>query len=421
MAFDRGRILRAAVVVALLFCACAGVVWAAVERPNALDRSVDAISNRTLLTQPATALVDSPRQAAATRLAGLTLPGWLATALFELLALAYFWSSGAAARWRDRLRARIGAQWAVRFLFGATLALVARAAALLPAFYLYRVDRTMELTTMLTRTWALFYVFHTIVAMVVAGIIAAFVLWLVDRTHQWYVYTIVAILAVSVGWSYASPYFELPGANAIAPLSGPLGAGVRALVARSGVPNVPVYVQTSRNSPIGEAFVVGLGASRRIVISDTMLAGETPPEILYEIAYEVGHIVHNDLVFIALIEGGIIIVFSAVAVVIADRIGFRRDDDPLSRLALVGALLAAVYLVAVPVRNAALRSYVFDNDRYAVELTADRAAAVRALVRSTDQRMEEVCPEMLTAFFLATHPSSGQRIAAITGVPSGCP
>jgi STE24 endopeptidase len=308
----------------------------------------------------------------------------------------------------------------VRFLFGAALALIARAAALLPSFYLYRVERTMDLTVELTRTWGLFWIFHTVLAMIIAGIIAAVVLALVDRTHQWYVYTIVVILAASIGWSYASPYFQLPGSPTIRPLSGELGARLHALLARAGLPHVPVLVESVGSSATGRAVVLGLGGSRRIVLTNTLIAGDTPAEVQYEVAYEIGHIMHGDLLSIALIEGGIIIVFSAIAIAIADRIAFRRDDDPLSRLTIVGALLAVVYLAAVPVRNAALRSYDFNADRYAVALTGDPSAAVRALVRASDQRMEEVCPGQAATLFLDTHPSPGARIAAINHVPNVC-
>ena len=124
---------------------------------------------------------------------------------------------------------------------------------------------------------------------------------------------------------------------------------------------------------------------------------------------------------IALIEGGIIIVFAAIAVGLADRIRFRRDDDPLSRLAIVGSLLALVYIAAVPVRNAALRYYDFGADSYAVAITHDPAAAVRAIVRNSDERMEEVCPEWSAMLFLYTAPGAGSRVAAINHVPSGCP
>ena len=420
MTLERRRFFFGAVVAVLLFAAAVGIVSAAFNRPNELDRRVDTIPVQALLSQPASALVDADRQAAARRLARLTLPGFVLMALFQAAALAYFWRSGAAAAVRDRLRRNLRAEWIVRFLFGALLALIARLAAALPAFYLYRVERVMDLSVELTRTWALFWIGHTVLAMVVAGVIAAVVLWLVDRTHQWFVYAIVMILGVSIVWSYASPYFEVFGARAIVPVAGLLQSDVRAALARGAVPDVPVYAETAPASPLANAVVLGLGPYRRVILTRSLVVSGTPPEIVYRTVYEIGHVIHADPLFVALIEGGIIIVFSAIAVVIADRIGFRRDDDPLSRFALVGALLALVYLGAVPVRNAALRSYDLDADRYAVKLTGDRSGAVRAIVREADQRMEEVCPGTLSTLFLEVHPSPGLRVAAINGVPSGC-
>ncbi len=342
-------------------------------------------------------------------------------ALFEAVALAYFWSSGAAAALRDRLRRRLHAEWSVRFAFGAALAFIARLAALLPAFYLYRVDRVMELSVELTRVWALFWIANTLLSMAIAGVIVAIVLWLVDRTHQWYAYTIVVILGVSIAWSYASPLFQVSGAHGERAVRGDIQARVDEALARGRVPAVPVLVENARVSSIRDAVVVGLGPFRRVVLTRSLVSGSTVPEIAFDVTDEIGHVLHADPLFFALIEGGIIIVFSALAVVLADRIRFRRDDDPLSRLALVGALLAVVYLAAVPVRNAALRSYDLDADRYAVQLTGDRAAAVRAIVRAADQRMEEACPELLPNLFLDVHPSPASRIAAINGAPTACP
>jgi Peptidase family M48 len=359
MAFGWRTILSSAIAATVFGFLLTAV--AAAERPSALDLRVDSISRTALLSEPATALVDPARQAGALRRAHWTVFGFILTQIFEAAALYYLWSSGGAAALRDFLRRRYSNEWSVRFLFGAALALVARVAAFLPSFYLYRVDRTLDLTFELTRIWALLWIFHTIVAMIVAGVIAAIVLWLVSRTHQWYVYTIMGVLAASVAWSYASP---LP-------------------IPRS--------------------------------------SGSTPPEVSYAVAFALGHIVHGDRVSIALIEGGIIIVFAALAVVIADRIGFRRDDDSVSRLAIVAALLALVYLAAVPVRNATLRSYDFSADAYAVGRTGDPAAAVRTLVRAGDEGMVEVCPELTATLFLYTTPGIGARVAAINHVRSGCP
>lgn len=421
MAFVHRRIVCGALATAVAFAFCLTVAAAAIDRPNGLDRRVDAISQAALLDRPATALVDPNRQAAALRRVDWTLPGLVLMVLFEAGALLYFWSSGGAAALRDRLRRRMRSEGSVRFCFGATLALIARAAALLPAFYLYRVDRVMGLTVELTRFWALFYGAHTLLAMAIAGIIAMVVLGLVARTHQWYAYTIVGILAASVAWAYASPYFELSPFRTVAPVSGRLETQLDAILARAGLPDLPVVVETSRNSVAGGAVVLGLGDSRRIVLRDTLIAGDTPAEVLYVVAFELGHIVYGDPFLIALIESGIIIFGSALAVVIADRVGFRRDDDSLSRLALVGALMALLYLGAVPLRDVALRAYDFRADRYAVALTGDPAAAVRTLVRGADQRLDQVCPNVLATAFLGTSPGVGVRVATINGVPSGCP
>ncbi|HZV76297.1 MAG TPA: hypothetical protein VFF63_00905 [Candidatus Babeliales bacterium] len=334
----------------------------AARPPSALDLRVDGLSTRALLTEPAIKLLDPERQAAAVRRAHWTLIGFVLTQLFEAVALLYLWSSGGAARLRDWLRRRLQNEWNVRFAFGAMLALVARLAAFVPSFYLYRVDHALGVTSELTRIWGLYWLLYTVLAMLVAGLIAAIVLWLAARTHFWYLVTIAGVLAASVAWSYVS--------------------------------------QSAQSQS---------------------LSGMTAGEIRYAQAFELGRIVQGDAVSIALIEGGIIIVFSALAVVIADRIGFRRDDDPLSRLAIVGALLALVYLAAVPVRNATLRSYDFGDDAYAVTTTRDPAGAVRALIRRGDQRMQEVCPEPAAMLFLYTTPGIGARVAAINHVPSGCP
>ncbi|MGB6952471.1 MAG: hypothetical protein WBE15_11045, partial [Candidatus Cybelea sp.] len=310
---------------ALLAVPAAGNAAAGV-RPNALDVRVDTLSNGVLLTQPATMLVDPARQDAALRRAHWTLPGWILILLCESAALFYLWSSGGAARLRDWLRRRIRSEWILRFSFGASLALVARIASFLPAFYLYRVARTMQIDLELTRWWLVSWTIHTLLGMLVAGLIAAIVLGWVQRTHQWYVYTIVGILAGCVVWSYAAPYLALPGAR-VATLSGPLAQRTHALLARAGFPYVPVKVAHIRNSPVGEEAVLGFGSARTILLSDKRIAGGTPAEVAYAVAVQIEHVAHHDFLSIALIEGGIVIVFSAIAVVLADRIGFRRDDD----------------------------------------------------------------------------------------------
>ena len=386
---------------------------------DALDRHVDALTPAQLLAQPVAALVDAQRQAAGARLISLEAPGWLIAIVAEAIALFWFWRSGNAARWRDAMRRRLGNENAVRFTFGATLALVARLAAIIPSFYLWRVDRIMELSTALTRVWLYEYVLGTILGMLVAGCITAATLWLADRTHQWYLYAIGGIVAVSLLGTLLAPYFAL--FERYAPLSGAEAGAARAFAAKAGYPNVPIVVERRLDRiPVDAAATQGMGVTQRIVLAESVVGASTPGEIDFYVADQIAKLDDHDPLRLALVDALIVIVGAAIAVFIADRVGFRRDDDPVSRVALAAALLALVYVIAVPVDHVAVASMQLRADREAVAMTHDRASALRALVRAGDERIEQVCPTAPGRLFLYRMPPLGARADAL-GSMSGCP
>lgn len=385
---------------------------------SSLDHRVDMLSSAQLLAQPATALVDHDRQVAAQRLARWLFPGWLISILVQVVALAWFWRSGTAAALRERLRRITGSELLVRFGFGATLALLARLAALVPELYIFRIDRMMGLSDQLLRAWTGEWIVNTLVAMALAGIVTALVLWLVDTTHQWYIYTAFGIVFASLCISFIGPYVLAPHGNA-ATLSAARGAQLLAMERTAHVPPVPVVVR--HHTQIGSSTVQGLGPTLRIVLSDALVSSATADEFTYVAARQLGHIANNDPLRIALFNALFVILGLALAVFIADRIGFRRDDDPISRVALVAALIGCVYLLVVPIDNALARSMASRADQYALASTNDRVGAVRAIVRSTDQRLDAVCPTILSVLFLNRYPSAAQRVHEITGAAIDCP
>ncbi|HUN28615.1 MAG TPA: M48 family metalloprotease [Alphaproteobacteria bacterium] len=395
------------------------ILGAVVLRPNAIDHRVDALSSHMLLTHSAAQLVDPDRQVAALRLVHWYLPGWFLAVLLPALALAYYWNSGRAAGVRDALRRRFHNEMIVRFAFGAMLGLVVRLADVLPDFYLYRVARAMSQNDQLLRSWGADWLLVTLVWMLAIGLVTAAVLWLVDRTHQWYLYTIVAILAVSFGLTYLAPFgsglFER-----VAPMPARSVPSVREVEGLAHE-NVPVVEVVRERSHVGTAYVSGLGGSQRIVIGDVIFAVTSPQELEYVLARELGYIANGAQWKMALTDGLLLIFGAAFAVAIADRIGFRRDDDPVSRFALVGALFSVLYLIAVPVDNAVLRALARGADHYALALPIDRAVAVRNVVRATDESLTEVCPDVLARLFLERSEDPAVRISEINGVPSTCP
>jgi Zn-dependent protease with chaperone function len=393
---------------------------AATTRPNAVDVRVDNLPASVLLAKPATALVDPERQVAARRLEQLMFPGWLASILAQIVALAYFWQSGLAARLRDWLRRRGGAEWWVRFQFGGALALIAFVAALIPDFYIYRISRTMGLSDQLLRGWSLDWIVNVLATMVVTACIVTIVLWLVDRTHQWYLYTIVVIFFMSYALVFAKPLLFSPLRDRFEPLP-PAAAAIARSVETQAKLNVPLVMEVRSRTHLGTAYVEGMGPTKRVVLGDAVFAVSSADELRYLIAHQLGDIESGAPFRVAFLDALCVIFGAAVAVAIADRIGFRRDDDPTSRLALVAALLGVVYLIVLPINNAALRRIAAQSDRYAIGLTGERAAAIRTIVRGADQSLRDACPSVSSRLFLNTVDDPSRRVAAINNVPSGCP
>ncbi|MFN2449438.1 MAG: M48 family metalloprotease [Candidatus Baltobacteraceae bacterium] len=388
-------------------------------RPNALDREVGAFSAHALLSRPSFDLIDPSRAAAAAHLEQTQVLLWIAVTALQIGVLAWFWSSGGSAALRDALRLRMRSEFRVRFYFGACVALLDKIVALAPLAMQYRFLRIMGLTEQLFRAWLAQWVLGTIVAILAAGLMAAAVLWLADRTHQWYLYTLAAIMALTLVAAYAAPLFALPPLQEAA-LTRTLSGDVAALRMRTGIRTPVLEQRIASRTRLATAYVAGLGASQRIVVSDTMLAGQSEPEMRFVIARAMAWIAANDALHLALVQAAFIVVSAAFAVAVSDRIGFRRDDDPVSRLAVLGAVIGLTYLLVMPFYNAYSRNLDVAVDQQALAITHDPASAIRMQVRRADQALLSACPGTIAKWYLTPHPAPGPRISALQGAADAC-
>ncbi|HEV3155527.1 MAG TPA: hypothetical protein VGZ02_17100 [Candidatus Baltobacteraceae bacterium] len=398
------------------------LIAAVLGRPNALDAEVNALTAHALLTAPPTALIDPARAAAAARLQDFRNPMWIATLAVQIVALAWFWSTGRSAHLRDLLRARMRSEFWVRFCFGAALALIDRAASFIPQAIQYRFMKLMDLNELLFRTWLGHWIAGTIVIMIVVGLTAAIVLGLADRTHQWYVYTIAGVLAFTLLVAYVTPVLITPLTGSLVPFH-PSAASQRpiAQIEQRTQSAIPIVVeQVSNRTRSGRAYVLGWGGTQRMVISDTLVAGSTPAEMQFFVARSLVWMRANLGLQTALVQAAFIVVGAALSVLIADRIGFRRDDDPVSRLALLGAVIGCVYAVALPFYNGYARRADIVVESAAVGVTADPVAAIRSEVRAADQDLDEICPKRVTYWYLSERAPVDQRIANLQNRPDEC-
>jgi STE24 endopeptidase len=212
--------------------------------------------------------------------------------------------------------------------------------------------------------------------------------------------------------TYASPIVLDPLFNRFEPLeAGDLRRDVLELADRAGVEVGEVYVMdASRRTTAANAYVAGLGTSKRVVLYDNLLEDFTPDEVRLVVAHELGHVRHHD-VRNGLIWLAIVAPFGTWAVaVVAARIAPRGAALGPRAVPAVALSLAIVVPVLTMISNQLSRAVEARADAFSLELTRDPATFTDFQRRIAVKNVSDPDPPALVRFLLGTHPSTLERI-----------
>ena len=187
-----------------------------------------------------------------------------------------------------------------------------------------------------------------------------------------------------------------------------LAAELHRLAERAGVPIRDVLVQdTSRRTRKANAYVSGLGRTRRVVLSDTLLEQASPAEVRLVVAHELGHRRERHVLL-----GTLLTMAAAVAatVIVWALLGARVGDPGQVPLVLLIGL--GITLTSLPALTAVSRRWERAADRYSLELTGDRAAYTTVFRRLAQTNLTDLDPPRLLYLLLFTHPTPPERLAA---------
>jgi Zn-dependent protease with chaperone function len=386
------------------------------------DQRVTAISAQTLMHASAASLVDPVRQRRARAIADyedLIFGGW---AIAPILAFWWLWSSGNAARLRDLLRRRLRAPWLQRAAFGAALGTLFTIASLPFAFAGYRVAHNVGLTEQTIPNWFLDELLRLVTVSLVTAIVVAVILALVDATRLWYLAFIGILYAAVLAVAAVEPVLFSPLTSNDRPAPAAIVAQGDAIARTLGTSTVPLVITgTSQRTPSLVSRTSGLGPFARILLGDQALQSMTPGEREFVLARQYAHIKEHDVLLLTLAGTTLFVFAAALAVLISDRIGFRRDDDPLARLPLVGTFLGIAVLLLYPAFNSFERTSEWRADGLALTAVADRSAGVRLFVRRADDDLVALCGRRTVRWYFESRPPLGSRIAAIAKTADPCP
>ena len=226
-----------------------------------------------------------------------------------------------------------------------------------------------------------------------------------------------ALLVLALG--FAGPIVLEPLFNRFRPLGDPALAGeLRALAENAGVPVRDVLVaDASRRTRRENAYVSGLGGTRRIVLFDNLLDASEPRQIRLVVAHELGHrraghVERGTLLGMAGSAAVVLVLWGLLSwPALLEAIGAFGPGDP--RVAPFLFLVVGVFeIIGLPLGAALSRRWEREADRSSLELTRDPEAFESAHRRLARANLADLEPPRAVYGLLFSHPTPPERIAA---------
>jgi len=236
--------------------------------------------------------------------------------------------------------------------------------------------------------------------------------------RNWWAPTALCVVAVGVASLWLFPVVIDPIFNRFEKLPpGPLRSEVLSLADGAGVDVGEVYrVDASRRTTGANAYVNGLGHTKRVVLYDTLIDDFPDDQVRSVVAHELGHQKHRDLyrglVWLALVAPA----GTFLAQGLAERIGRREGlADPARRpgpsvVPAIALSLALVSFALGSASNVLSRKVEASADGFALQLTRDPAAQIALERRLAVTNVADPDPPPLLHALFGTHPTTVQRI-----------
>ncbi|MGA7984945.1 MAG: M48 family metallopeptidase [Burkholderiales bacterium] len=246
------------------------------------------------------------------------------------------------------------------------------------------------------------------------------VLWLTgEMGAYWWLYVWLAWTGFNLLVLLIYPTFIAPLFNKFTPLADPTLAGrIEGLLARCGFRSKGLYVMDgSKRSNHGNAYFTGFGASKRIVLFDTLLARLAPPEVEAVLAHELGHYKRHHVWKRVLLLFAFSFALLWLLGGLIDQAWFYQGLNVSTRTAATGLLLFVLVMPVFtfllhPLTSLYSRKHEYEADAYAAA-HASAAELVKALVKLYQDNAATLTPDPLHSAFYDSHPPAATRIARL--------
>jgi STE24 endopeptidase len=355
---------------------------------------------------------------------------YFASVFLSVVALVLILRLGIAAKFRDWAESISDRKWIEALVFVPLLVLTVDVMDLPLHLYGHVLSLRYEMSVESWGSWLLDWAKEQGLMVGFALLLALILYAVMPRSpRRWWLYFWFATLPVVLFFVFISPWFIDPLFNTFEPLeatSPDLVAAIEKLTERAGVaipPDRMFLMKASEKTTEVDAYVTGLGASKRVVVWDTTIQKTTPEETLFIVGHELGHYVLGHvwkgfLFAAALLLVGFYALFRALDWALGRWGGEWRIYGPedWASLAVILLLLEMGTFLASPVVNGFSRIEEHAADVYGLEVIhgivpdSSEVAAQSFEVLGEVDLADPNPPEFIT-FWLYSHPPLADRLA----------
>jgi len=171
----------------------------------------------------------------------------------------------------------------------------------------------------------------------------------------------------------------------------------------------------SKDTKKANAGFTGIGKTKRIILSDTLLEKFNENEIAVVFAHEAGHYKYRHIVKNIFLSTVIIFVTFYICGTLysltIEAMGFEKIYD-LAALPVLLFYLTIFSLMMMPLTNYISRKYEFEADKYALDVTGDRDGFISTMEKLAAINLADREPHPIIEFIFYSHPSISRRINA---------
>lgn len=276
------------------------------------------------------------------------------------------------------------------------------------------------------KSWTWEQVKSFLVGLVIITLLMGLLFWIMALSPQyWWLIAGLAMALVSVFFATIFPVVILPIFNKYTPIQNEeLKDALKKIISKGGLKSSGFFkMDMSRQTKKENAFLAGLGKTRRVVLADNLMENMSIPEIESIIAHEVGHFkyrhIWKNIVIGTIQQLFVFYILNLVMISIFPRfLSTTRWNLTLFPIfvILMGAISSFLF---GPLSNTLSRYFERQADRTSLEMVENKEAFMTAIAGLADRNLSNAYPAWWVKLLYYSHPPIGERLITAENFKEG--